>query len=175
MDLITKKITQLTRGNFLNQRPCIGPDNKKIIFVTTRQKQYRLWTTSTDLNSEEKPLSYTGYGYRPWFNLDGKSIFFHTWLNGRERVCQLALNSKIPIPLANDTLYKSRGAFIDWEGKFLFVHGQAAPDAKWHIWRIPLNGKRMSRLTPPGFSHATHATQAKNKIVAFDVVSIGSH
>ena len=172
MDSNGKNVRQITKGPYQDERPCFSPDGKYITFVSNRKdKKSSLWTVPVHGSEEPKALLQQGWGYRPWYSVDGLWIFFYTDVNRRHRICKIPAKGGKVIPLPNDDFRLSHGPFADPSGKCLLVH--AIKDGNWHgIWEIPLNGDPPRKLMPPGFEkiHHGHATRATNGIITFDAL-----
>jgi len=172
MDADGKALKQVTKGNYQDERPCFSPDGKTIAFVSDRMgKKNGLWIVPIGGGTDPKPLLRTGWGYRPWYSVDGRWLFFYTDVEGRHRICRMAAEGGEVIPLENDLFKLSHGPFADPSGKVLLVH--AIKDGNWHgIWEIPLNGDPPRNLRPQGFDkiHHGHATRGKNGIITFDAL-----
>lgn len=168
MDTDGKNITQLTSGSYQDQRPCFSPDGRYVVFVSTRSGPYPdLWVTPSDGSTEPKKLLNQGWGYRPWYSIDGKLIYFFTDINKRHQICQIPSEGGNHIPLINDDLGHSHGPFSDPSGECLLMHSTRG--GNWGIWELPLDGKPPRSLKPPGFQYASHPTRAKNGNITFDV------
>ena len=169
MDSDGKNVKQITTGSFQDQRPCISPDNRNVAFVSNRGNFFpSLWVVPTDGSSKPRPLLKKGGGYRPWYSVDGKSIFFFTIIGKRHQICRIPANGGELIPLANDDIGRSHGPFADPNGECLLMHSTRG--GKYGIWELPLNGDPPHALHPPGIESATHPTRSKNGIITFDVV-----
>ncbi len=172
MDTDGKNVKQITKGPYQDERPCFSPDGKHITFVSNRQsRKSGLWSVPIDGNEEPRALLQKGWGYRPWYSVDGRWIFFYTDVDGRHRICKIPAEGGKVVPLPNDIFKLSHGPFADPGGKSLLVH--AIKDGNWHgIWEIPLNGDPPWKLKPPGFEsiHHGHATRGKNCVITFDAL-----
>lgn len=172
MDADGGNLQQVTKGEFQDERPCFSPDGKDITFVSDRMGQKSgLWTVPAAGSQEPRPLLRKGWGYRPWYSVDGKFIFFYTDVNRRHRICRMPAQGGGITPLPNDIFRLSHGPFADPSGTCLLVH--AIKDGNRHnIWELPLNGDPPRKLAPPGFDkiHNGHATRAKNGIITFDAL-----
>jgi Tol biopolymer transport system component len=162
-------VTQLTSGSFQDQRPCFSPDGKCVAFVSTRSGPYPdIWVIPTDTSAEPKPLLKKGWGYRPWYSIDGKLIFYFTDINERHQICQIPAKGGPSVPLSNDDKGQSHGPFADPRGDCLLMH--STREGNWGIWELPLDGSNPRSFQPPGFINVTHPTRAKNGVITFDVV-----
>jgi hypothetical protein len=172
MDADGKNVRQITKGPFQDERPCFSPDGKEITFVSNRLgKKSGLWRVSVDGTKGPWPLLQKGWGYRPWYSVDGQWIFFYTGINKRHLICRIPAKGGKIVPLKNDTLQLSHGPFADPSGKSILVHGIKEGD--FHgIWEIPLNGNPPLQLKPRGFDevHHGHATRGKNGVITFDAL-----
>jgi TolB protein len=169
MDSDGNNIRQITRGSFQDQRPCISPDGKHIAFVSNRAGPYPgLWVIPTEGEKEPEPLITERWAYRPWYSVDGTSIYFFSVINERRQICQIPADGGNFKPLANDDKGNSHGPFADPSGEYLLMHSTRG--GSWGLWELPLDGSPPRSIQPSGFEHATHPTRAKNGIIAFDVV-----
>jgi Tol biopolymer transport system component len=172
MDADGQNKKQITEGLYQDERPCFSPDGKHITFVSNRHGiKNGLWSVSIDGSSDPQALLQKGWGYRPWYSVDGQWIFFYTDVNERHHICKVPAEGGKKIPLENDTLRLSHGPFADPDGTCLLVHG--IKEGNWHgIWEIPLNGDPPKNLKPPGFDtiHHGHATRSMNGVITFDAL-----
>jgi len=171
MDSNGQDVRQVTSGPYQDQRPCFSPDGKTIAFVSNRggnKGEFKLWSLAVEGNKKPKLLNRSVLAYRPWFAKDGKSIYFFTDVNGRQRICEIPAEGGEFTTFANDDKGWSRGPFADPSGEVLLMHSNR--DGIWKIWELPLDGVAPARLLqPPGFVKATHPTRAKNGVITFDV------
>lgn len=169
MDSDGGNIRQVTTGPYQDQRPCFSPDGSHIVFVSNRLGPFhRLCTVLADGSMGTRQLQKDGWGYRPWYSADGKSIFFFTDIDGRSQICTIPAKGGDVVPLANDDGGPSRGPFADPDGKHLWMHSFRG--GKWGIWKLPLDGSPPHALPIPGIDQPTHPSRAKNGIITFDVI-----
>lgn len=160
---------QLTRGHHADQRPTFSPDGSTIVFVSDRDDRIGLWQISAHEPNEPAPLAYRGFAYRPWFSVDGQSLFCFCDIDGRHQVCELRLDDPVPSPLANDDRGRTHGPFADPGGEVLLVHSTRGSEHHG-IYELPLDGAPMRRIEIPGVDHPMHATRSRNGLLAFDVL-----
>lgn len=167
MDSDGKNPTQVTSGPYQDQRPCFSPDGRYIAFASNRSGPYLdLWVIPTETHAEPQLLLKKGWGYRPWYSIDGKLIYYFTEVNKRHQICQIPAKGGTPVPLANDDKGQSHGPFADLGGECLLMHSTRG--GNWGIWELPLDGSPPRSLQPPGFQIAAHPTRAKNMNITFD-------
>lgn len=161
-------VRQLTDGPFQDQRPCMSPDGKHIVFVSNRGGGMpRLWRVPADGSADPMPLLTEGWGYRPWYAADGQSIFFFTDVGGRHHICRIPADGGTYEPLPNDDRGRSHGPFADPGGTCLIMHSTRDSDTH-HLWEVPLDGSAPRRLDPPGHTTAAHGTRARTGAMTFD-------
>jgi len=173
MDADGKNIRQVTKGPFQDERPSFSPDGKEITFVSNRLgRKNGLWRVSVDGTKGPWPLLQKGWGYRPWYSVDGQWIFFYSGIERRHRICKVPANGGKLVPLENDNLQLSHGPFVDPNGDVILIHGIKKGGEFHGIWEIPLNGNPPRQLKPPGFAkiHHGHATRGKNGVITFDAL-----
>ncbi len=170
MDAETHETRQLTSGPHGDYRPSFSPDGKTVVFGTTRGKGngYRLWTVPADGSADPEPLAYQGRGYNPWYAVDGKSIFFHCWRDGRDWMCRLTIGEDEPVRLSNDEFYRTHGAFADPHGEVLMVHAKYE-HSNWGMWELPLDGGPARRLQYSGLEWGMHGARALDGTLTFDL------
>ena len=183
MDANGQNVRQLTSGPYQDQRPCFSPDGKTIAFVSNRgssKGEFRLWSLAVEGNitrmadaKKPKLMNRDVLAYRPWWSKDGKSIYFFTDVDGRQRICQIPAEGGEFTTFANDDKGNSRGPFADPGSDVLLMH--STRDGIWKIWELPLDGVSEPRLLqPPGFPKATHPTRAKSGVITFDVWKVAN-
>ncbi|MCB1320834.1 MAG: PD40 domain-containing protein, partial [Leptospiraceae bacterium] len=189
MDTNGRNKRQITHGLYQDQRPCFSPDGKTIAFISNRGASFfGLWSVPSDGSDEPKLIaeirgadSYTApisapaktnelrnIIYRPWYSVDGKTIYVFSDIAGRHQICSILATGGVITPLANDDAGRSHGPYADPNGKTLLMH--STRDGDYTIWELPLGGGSPRRLQPPGIDGATHATRSRSGIIAFDVV-----
>jgi len=166
---------QITSGDFVDIRGCFSPDGKTIVFCSNRDgwwknSEPKLYSVPVDGSKEPKLLQTTGGGARPWFSMDGKMIFFHSKVNGRDTLCKMPSNGGDVIPLPDDTLgVGSHGSFADPDGIHLWFHNKY--NGLNQIFKLPIKGGHPEQFIIPGFEkeHVGHLTRARNGNMTFDV------
>jgi Tol biopolymer transport system component len=155
-----------------DQRPAIDPDGRRIVFVTNRGgPPIGIWTL--DLATGE--LGDTGaLGYRPWWSLDGATIFHIGFPEPgrRHQIHALRLDDASDVPLAADDTGLTHGPFADPSGDRLLVHSNR--DGRWQVYELPLDGSPMRSCTPEAFTQTPtgHATRATDGTMTFDAMTM---
>lgn len=162
----------VTSGLFQDHRPSFSPDGRTIVFASNRDGAIRIWAAPADGSEPPRRLLREGWGYRPWYSVDGREIFFysdmHSAVPGEDRICCMPAGGGVSSPLRNDDCGITHGPFADPHGETLLVHSTRG--GEWGIWELPLDGSPMRPLIPPGFRCASHATRARNGVITFDAM-----
>ena len=74
MDRDGRNSEKLTDGPYIDERPCISPDGKCVVFVSNRSGSMNLWSVSTDTGELKQVTKHDGSDYRPIFSPDGKFL-----------------------------------------------------------------------------------------------------
>lgn len=126
MDSNGGNVQQVTSGPHQDQRPCLSPDGKTIVFVSNRAgdvSQFRLWSVPADASKKPRFLNSDVIAYRPWYSKDGELIYFFANINGRNQICKIPAEGGDFVPLANDDKGDSRGPYIDPNADVFAVYG----------------------------------------------------
>jgi Tol biopolymer transport system component len=163
-------VRQVTQGNFVDQRPAVSPDGTTVAFVTNRGEA-GIWMVDSEGTREPWPVVDGTVVYRPWWSVDGESIFCFMLLGDRRQVCRVSVADGGWSPLANDDRGSTHGPYADPAGDVLIVH--STRDGPWRLFELPLDGSPMRALIPPGHEETTcgHGTRARNGVLTFDVSS----
>lgn len=167
MDSDGKDIRQITVGDCQDLRPALSPDGRHVAFCSNRTGTWKIWVVPSDGNANPSLLkgSYE-WAMRPWYARDGQSLFFHTDVDGRHRICRYWLVDGQIKPLPNDDEGMSHGASASANGGSLLMHSTKGGGSR--IWRLPLDGSPAEEIRTPGFKLAGHATEGNNGVVVFD-------
>ncbi len=172
MDTYGQQRRQITFGQFQDQRPAFSPDGDLVAFVSNRSGQEQIWIVAADGSTEPQPLQLSGYGYRPWFSADGKTVYFFSVINKRHQICALDVDSRGIYPLANDDSGNSHGPFFDDHRNVLLMHSNRL--GKWALFELPLDGGLPCSIQPTQFEESLHVTRSSTGVIAFDVPQISS-
>ena len=68
---------QVTRGDYVDQRPSLSPDGTTVVFVSDRGPGVGIWLAPADGSDEPKCLSTNSdvMLYRPWWAITGNEVF----------------------------------------------------------------------------------------------------
>jgi hypothetical protein len=78
MDLDGKNRQRLTTGDFVDERACIAPDGKTIVFTSNRSGNLNLWQLDLATKQISQLRNHAGVDFRPIFSHDGKFLAFIT-------------------------------------------------------------------------------------------------
>ncbi len=188
MDADGSNIRQLTTGDYQDQRPTFSPDGQYIVFASEMRQPIddspsSLWIVPTDGSEDPVVIPMNVNGYRPWFSADGETLYLLTQdtLLGRHQIASVPVGGGEITRFAVDDRGWSHGPFVDPSGDYLLMHSTRDDKYKiinYKIYEIPLvDGEpgEVKLLQPPGFENASvsHATQAKNGVLTFDIA--GDH
>ena len=163
---------RLTDGRHVDERPCISPDGKHVVFVSDRSGSMNLWSLSTDTKKLEQVTQHPGLDYRPIFSPNGDRLAFFTTNNpaGNHALCIMGWpDGDASFPLPPGTFKWAHGPFWLADGKSLLLHGVAATGGECALWLLDLQDKRVERIELPGVPwHAHGSLDASETILAFD-------
>lgn len=166
-------VVQLTHGAFADQRPTFSPDGSTIVFVSDREDRVGLWRVPSDGAGSVEPLPYRNWGYRPWFDVAGATLYFFTVDGDRHRLARVGLDEETPVLLDNDDKGWTHGPFVDPNGDALIVHSTRI-DGQYRLFEVPLDGSPMRGIEIEGVDHPMHGTRSRNGILTFDVAALAA-
>jgi len=163
---------RLTEGPHIDERPCISPDGKHVVFVSNRSGRMNLWSVSTRTRRLTQLTDHGGLDYRPVFSADGGRLAFFSTNNpqGIHDLCVMAWpDGDFTFPLAEGTFKWVHGPFWLSDGESLIVHGVRKGEKDCAIWTVNLDSQRIERVELPGVSSWGHGTlDASESVLVFD-------
>ena len=173
MDRDGQNRQQLTTGAFVDERPCISPDGKTVVFVSDRSGHMHLWSVDVASGKLTQLTRHTGLDYRPIFSPTGDRLAFFTTNNpaGARNLCIMNWpNGSLSFPVPRSVFEWVHGPFWLADGQTLIIH--AYPLGKplhCGLWRFRLPDQHLERLIVPGFGDYAHGTIDERKTtLAFD-------
>ena len=167
-------VRPVTSGAHQDQRPCLSPDGSTAVFVSDRDG-LGLYRVATDGDGSSEPEKLDLFGYRPWFAVDGRSLFFFAFLSAeRRQVHRFWLDThdthETPEPLANDDEGWTHGPYAEPTGASVLCHSSRG--GGWGLYELPLDGAPARRLRPPGFDDVPcgHVTRSRDGVTTFDAM-----
>ena len=172
MDKDGRSRKQLTFGEHVDERPCISPDGRQVVFVSNRSGRMNLWKVDTDGENLAQLTDHDGLDYRPAFSPDGKYLACFTDANP-QKVHKLCIRKWPDGPDAfpiKETLFKwVHGPFWLSDGASILVHAWSLEEDKCALWIVNLQTQSVDKLIVPGFAHYGHGTlSADETLIAFD-------
>ena len=164
-------VVQLTDDVAQDQRPAVSQDGRRIAFISNREGPIGIWL----LDLDEPSLEPTGVlGYRPWWSLDGNTIFHIGFpIPGqRHQIHAWRIGDAASVPIAADDTGLTHGPFADPSGDRLLVHSNRT--GHWQIYELPLDASPMRSCTPAAFTDKPtgHGTRAADGTMTFDAMTM---
>ncbi len=159
-------VRQVTRGDWVDQRPALSPDGETIAFVSDRGRG--LWLVTADGSKEPRLLTEGQVLYRPAWSRDGETLYAFLITKERRQAGTVTLHTGIFTPFANDDRGNTHGPWPDPRGDRLIVHSDRG--GAWRLWELPFDGSPMRKLSPPGHEDeiCAHGTRGDNGVLTFD-------
>jgi dipeptidyl aminopeptidase/acylaminoacyl peptidase len=164
---------QITEGPYIDERPCMSPENKEVVFVSNRSGYMNLWRINLISGNLDQLTDHKGLDYRPIFSPDGKQIAFFSD-NNPERIRKLCIihlpYGEIEWPKIPDIFKWSHGPFWLSDNKSLMFHGCSLKENKIALWIMDLVLKSLRKVRIPGYSRYMHGSiNQACTIMAFDM------
>ncbi|HPN84441.1 MAG TPA: DPP IV N-terminal domain-containing protein, partial [Victivallales bacterium] len=74
---------RLTEGPYVDERPCISPDGRTVVFVSDRSGYMNLWSVSTETGELRQITKHQKRDYRPIFSPKGDCLAFFSTNNSK--------------------------------------------------------------------------------------------
>jgi len=168
------RLRQLTRGDFADDRPCISPDGKHVVFVSNRGGGpfLSLWSVAMDTLELRRVTDGSQLAYRPIFSPSGDRLAFFTGtkrLNSHRLAFMNWEDREISHPLPADAFKWVHGPFWLGDGRSILLHGIGKAERKAALWRVDLQSHRITKVTVPGFKVYAHGTvDTARSLLVFD-------
>jgi len=170
MDREGKNRRQLTSGRFVDERPCISPDGKTVVFVSDRSGHMNLCALDVEREQISNLTRHEGFDYRPVFSPQGDRLAFFTSNNARRThdLCVMDWpdgEACFPIPPGLFEWVHGPYWLPDGASLLLHAHGQG----RTGIWRCYLTKRKVELVEVPGFREYAHASiDDRRAVLAFD-------
>ena len=166
---------QLTTGAFIDERPCISPDGKTVVFVSNRSGPLKLWQLDLPTGKLQPVTSPGGLDYRPIFSPTGDRLAYFTTNNPRgvQDLCIMDWpNGPTQFPVPPGHFKWIHGPFWLPDGNSLIFHVIAMDRTKNSgLWQFNLTTKELAPFYLPGINDNAHgSTDEKCTILTFDTV-----
>lgn len=163
---------RLTYGPHVDERPCISPDGRHVVFVSNRSGAMTLWSVSTATEALLQLPLRTGLAYRPIFSPSGDRLAFFSSRSpgGNHELCIMDWPDGEPtFPIPADTFRWVHGPFWLAGGQALLLHAVAAGEEECALWGLHLRDQRIERIELPGIrSYAHGSLDTSGTVLAFD-------
>jgi len=163
---------KLTDGPHVDERPCITPDGKSVVFVSNRSGHLNLWSVSMDTGSLKQVTKHNGLDYRPVFSPDGKYLAFFTTSNNKVRRHDLCImtwpDGEASFPAGPGVFKWIHGPFWLADSKSILIHA-GTTKIKSSLWILDLGDKHTEQLVLPGIPFYGHGSlNADESLLVFD-------
>ena len=166
---------QLTTGAFIDERPCISPDGKTVVFVSNRSGPLKLWQLDRSTGKLQPATRPGGIDYRPIFSPTGDRLAYFTTnnLRGVQDLCIMDWpNGQRQFPVPPGHFKWIHGPFWLPDGDTLIFHAISIDRTKNSgLWQFNLTSKELAPFYLPGINDNAHgSTDAQRTILALDTV-----
>jgi Tol biopolymer transport system component len=160
-------VIALTDDVAQDQRPAVDPDGRRVAFISNRRGPIAIWILDLDEGTAET----TGVvGYRPWWSLDGTTIFHIGFPvpGKRHQIHALRVGETTSVAFDADDSGLTHGPYADPSGDRILVHSDRS--GRWQLYELPLDGSPIRTCTPPAFTETpcAHATRTLDGTMTFD-------
>jgi eukaryotic-like serine/threonine-protein kinase len=134
---------QLTFNEQFDFSPAVSPDNKYIVFVSTRAGGSNLWRIDIDGGNPKQLTDSPDSPGAPYISPDGKWVFYQLDVE-KPTVWKVSIDGGAPVQLTD---YPSEKPVVSPDGKFFVCrYGEAAPDSPAKLAVVPLSGGQPSKV-----------------------------
>ena len=163
---------KITAGSHVDERPCISPDGKTVVFVSDRSGKLNLWAVNTSTGELRQLTKHNGFDYRPVFSPDGSQLAFFT-TNSPSGIHDLCImnwpGGETIFPVRPGTFQWIHGPFWCADGKSILIHGPAANEKMYALWILNLSDGHIDRIKLPAIPAYAHGSlNADRSMLIFD-------
>ncbi len=163
---------RLTTGPHVDERPCITPDGRTVVFVSDRSGHQNLWQVNTATGELKQVTKHAGLDYRPVFSPDGRQLAFFTsnTPRGLHDLCLMQWpGGATSFPVRQGSFRWIHGPFWCADGRTILIHGHAAGDKTYALWLLELASRQVERIELPGIPAYAHGSlNADRSVLIFD-------
>ncbi len=159
IDADGKNLRQITQGTVWDERPCVAPDGRTIVFSTNRSGRGNHWVTDIDGAEPRRISKHEVRDYRGAFSPDGRHLAYFT-TNTPENQHNLAIlewpdgEPRMPVKLKeNEWIH---GPFWTADAGKVLVHGFLM--GRNSLYLVDVRSGQVSHFNIPGFSKYGHAS-----------------
>ena len=167
---------QVTSGAHVDERPCLAPDGRTIVFVSDRSGHMNLWQVASDGAGLRQITDHAGLDYRPIFSPDGQYLAWFTD-NNPAGIHNLAIrrwpDGEVEFPLSPEAFKWVHGPQWLPDGRTILVHAWLHGQDRNFLFAVDLQTGSFRRLLLPEFEHYGHGTFDRSQtVMAFDSKSM---
>ena len=169
IDADGKNPRQITQGSVWDERPCVAPDGKTIVFSTTRSGRGNHWVTDIGGATPRRISKHENRDYRGVFSPDGRYLaYFTTNTPGNQH--NLAIlewpdgEPRLPVKLKETEWI--HGPVWTADARKVLVHGFLM--GRNSLYLVVVRSGAVSHFKIPGFSEYGHASWDRaEKMIVF--------
>jgi len=143
-----------------NFEPDLSPDGSRIAFVSTRSGSEEIWVAAADGSGMKRLTSFRGARLeRPRWSPDARRIVFSARVPARSDLYAVSADGGAPERLTDE---KTDAVAPSWsrDGRAVYFASRRDGGA-WRVWRLQLEGRRISPMTPAGGYAAQESPDGK--------------
>jgi Tol biopolymer transport system component len=138
------QVRQITPGSGRYFDLAWGPGGA-IVYASDASGSADIWAMDADGGNQRQLTSGSGRSYAPALSPDGKSIAFHSNQTGNWNIWRMDADGRNLAQLTNDKRDSNWPQFTP-DGRHIVYH-HTEPNALFNIWRVPVSGGALERLT----------------------------
>lgn len=163
--------TQLTHGDWVDERPAVSPSGNEIVFVSNRSGKLNLW--ALDLASSElwQVTRNSDLDYRPAFSPKGDQIAYFTRINdGSHQLAVISWPELTPIRIETGRQFLwAHGPFWCAKTNEILFHALRRGDRLPTLWLLDMDTGASRRMNLRGLKSCSHGSLDESQTtMAFD-------
>ena len=170
---------RLTTGPYVDERPCVSPDGKTLVFVSNRGGNMNLWSLDLASGAMRQVTHHAQFVWRPVFSPDGRRLAYFT-NEGPRGTRELAVmdwpEGKPTFPLSHHNQFNwTHGPFWLGGGSHMIMHCQVTgrTDYGCNLWVFDLAGGTAHPIDINGTNTVSHASMdLAETLLTFDSIQL---
>ena len=149
--VVASKFASIEQDQHHNLHPSVSPDGKRIVFDSTRDGDWEIYSMKIDGSNQTRLTKSKGRDAHPFWSRDGKKIVFQSPRNGKNDrdvdIYTMDSDGSNVVRLTNMKGFCGVPAWSPDGKKIVFQHSEQIGVSSWNIFIMDKDGNNLKKLT----------------------------